>query len=54
VIEQAEAVVDSPVFVDADNRWNPRYTGYVGDMRVWVVVALDDPELIVTIQERRN
>lgn len=53
-IEDAEAVVESPVFVDADDRWNPRYSGYIGDLRVRVVVALDDPEFIVTIHERRN
>jgi hypothetical protein len=53
-IEDAEAVVESSVFVDADDRWNPRYTGHIGDLRVRVVVALDDPELIVTIHERRN
>jgi len=53
-IEDADAVIESTIFVDADESWNPRYTGYVGGIRVRVVVALDDPKFIVTIHKRRN
>jgi len=53
-IEDAEAVIESSIFVDVDKRQNPRFTGYVGSLRVRVVVALDDPNFIVTIHKRRN
>jgi len=47
-------VIESAIFVDADESWNPRYTDYVDGIRVRVVVALDDPKFIVTIHKRRN
>ncbi len=39
---------------DFDSQGRPRFTGHVRGMRVRMVVALDDPNLIVTIHERRN
>jgi len=39
VIEDAEAVIESAIFVDADENRNPRYTGYVNGICVRVVVA---------------
>ncbi len=53
-VTDAEAVVSSPEFVDADERGNPRYTGYIGNLRVRIVVALDDPTWIITIHRRRK
>jgi hypothetical protein len=53
-VGDAERVIEAAVRIDFDKDGLPRYTGYVGDLRVRVVVALDDPELIVTIHERRN
>jgi hypothetical protein len=50
----AETVIREAVKADADFDGRPRYTGYVRGVRVRVVVALDDPELIVTIHKRRN
>jgi len=53
-VADAEHVIRTAVKVDADHRGLPRYTGYVRGLRVRVVVALDDPDLIVTIHERRK
>jgi hypothetical protein len=49
-----ERVIESPVFVDLDKYGRPRYTGEVHGVRVRVIVALDEPDLIVTIHDRRN
>jgi Domain of unknown function (DUF4258) len=49
-----ECVIETADRIDFDRKGLPRYTGYVGDLRVRVVVALDDPEVIVTIHERRK
>lgn len=53
-IKDAEAVIARPVGVDRDVKGKLRYTGYVRDVRVRLVVALDEPDLIVTIHERRR
>jgi hypothetical protein len=53
-IADAEGVIQNAVHTDADFGGRPRYTGYVRGVRVRVVVALDDPGLIVTIHERRK
>lgn len=50
----AESVIDAAEWVDFDEDGLPRYTGYVRALRVRVVVALDDPELIVTIHKREK
>jgi hypothetical protein len=42
------------MFVDSDEDGKPRYTGEIRGVRVRVVVALDEPDLIVTIHERRR
>lgn len=53
-IMDAEAVIAHPVQVDQDGSGKPRYTGYIRGVRVRVVVALDERDLIVTIHERRR
>jgi hypothetical protein len=53
-IEDAERAIQDAVRMDADYRGHPRYTSYIRSIRVRIVVALDDPDLIVTIHERRN
>ena len=35
-----------------DARGNRRRIGYVGDRRIRVVVALDDPDVVITLFER--
>jgi len=50
----AERVIANPVLVDRDEKGRLRYTGYIEGARVRIVVALDEPDLIITIHERRN
>jgi hypothetical protein len=49
-----ERIIARPIRVDRDPEGRPRYTGYVRDIRVRVVVAVDEPDLIVTIHKRRK
>jgi hypothetical protein len=53
-LEDAERVIANPEEVDRDDRGKPRYTGDVRGIRVRIVVALDEPDLIVTIHDRRR
>ncbi|MFL5899667.1 MAG: DUF4258 domain-containing protein [Solirubrobacterales bacterium] len=53
-VTDAEHVIANPVHVDQDETGKKRYTGEVRGYRVRVVVALDDPGLIVTIHRRRR
>jgi hypothetical protein len=48
-----EQVIEMPSFFDRDDEGRPRYTGEVRGVRLRVVVALDEPDLIVTIHDRR-
>jgi hypothetical protein len=49
-----ERAIADPIGVDSDPDGRPRYTSYVLGTRVRIVVAVDEPDLIVTIHERRN
>jgi len=53
-LADAEQVIREPVLVDSDRDGKPRYTGKIRGVRVRVIVALDEPDLIVTIHDRRN
>jgi hypothetical protein len=53
-LEEAERVILEPVHVDRDPEGRFRYTGTIRGVRVRIVVALDEPDLIVTIHERRR
>jgi hypothetical protein len=53
-IADAEAVIAHPIQVDRDEDGKPQYTGEIRGVRVRVVVALDAPDLIVTIHGRRH
>jgi hypothetical protein len=35
-----------------DPRGNPRRIGWVGDRRIRVVIALDEPDVVITLFER--
>jgi hypothetical protein len=48
----AEWVVAHPDAVDCDDQGRPRYLGEVRGTPVFVVLALDEPDLIVTIYRR--
>jgi hypothetical protein len=49
-----EGIIERPVFVDRDEWGRSRYTGVARDVRVRIVVAVDEPDFIVTIHDRRN
>jgi hypothetical protein len=51
-IADAEWVISHPLQVDCDEKGKSRYTGEVRGVCVRVVVALDEPDWIVTIHER--
>jgi hypothetical protein len=52
--EEAESVVENCFGKDFDDRGNSRYRGFIGGTRCRVVVALDDPDLIISIHRRRR
>jgi hypothetical protein len=53
-IEDAERVIGEPLSLDHDPDGRPRYRGFIGGVLVKVVVAVDEPDLIVTIHKRRK
>jgi hypothetical protein len=53
-VAEVERVIANPVRVDRDSTGKPRYVGYIRGIRVRVVVALDEPDFVVTIHKRRN
>jgi hypothetical protein len=53
-LPDVEGVIEKPVFVDRDKWGRPRYTGIAQGVRVRIVVAVDEPDFIVTIHNRRN
>jgi Domain of unknown function (DUF4258) len=53
-VADVEEVIADPTKIDFDKKGKPRYTGCAGNIRLRVVVALDEPELIVTIHDRRR
>ncbi len=48
------AVVEDPELIDFGPDGKFRYTGFIRSVRVRVVLALDDPEFVVTIHRRRS
>jgi hypothetical protein len=53
-VADAEAMIARAMVVDQDADGKLRYTGYIEGVCIRVIVALDDPSLIVTIYERRR
>jgi hypothetical protein len=53
-VADAERVIANPEEIDVEADGKRRYIGFVRGERVRVVVAFDDPELIVTIHRRRR
>jgi hypothetical protein len=52
--EEAESVVGNEFGKDFDPQGNPRYRGFIAGKRCRVVVAHDDPDLIISIHRRRR
>lgn len=52
--EEAESVVENCFGKDFDENGNPRYRGFIAGKRCRVVVAVDDPGLIISIHRRRR
>lgn len=53
-VADVEAVIAEPEEVDTDEYGKPRYVGKIKGVCVRVVVALDEPDLIITIHEWRR
>jgi uncharacterized protein DUF4258 len=53
-LADVEYLITNPDQEDRDPEGRPRYIGHLQGVRVRVVVALDEPDLIVTIHERRS
>jgi len=49
-----ERLIDDPLRIESDEDGRSLYSGFLGGVHVRVVVALDEPELIVTIHEKRQ
>lgn len=53
-IGDAERVIANPVEINMEADGKRHYIGFIRGQRVRVVVAFDDPKLIVTIHRRRR
>jgi hypothetical protein len=46
--QDVESAARNPIGKDSDERGNPRYRGLIGGRPYLVVVALDEPDAIIT------
>jgi Domain of unknown function (DUF4258) len=53
-LADVERLIEEPIRVARDEAGRPKYYGKVQNVIVCIVVALDDPDLIVTIYDRRR
>ena len=53
-IVDAEGLIANPDVIDVEANGKRHYIGFIRGERVRIVVAFDDPELIVTIHRRRR
>lgn len=51
---EVEALIANPISADTDPDGNPRYLGEIRGRLFRVVVALDNPNLIITIHPKRK
>jgi hypothetical protein len=47
--QEVESVVRNPIGKSIGKDGKPRYLGPAGDGLLWVVVAIDDPDCIITV-----
>jgi hypothetical protein len=52
--EEVRAILASPIETSQDATGKPIFDGVVGGRRIAVVIAADDPEVVVTVFERRG
>jgi hypothetical protein len=52
--QEAESVAANKFEKDVDKDGNPRYRGFIDGKRCVVVVALDEPDVIITVFERER
>jgi hypothetical protein len=52
--QEAESVVADQLEKDFDPKGNPRYRGFIAGKRCAVIVALDDPDVIITVFEKER
>jgi len=48
------AIILASAVVDRDPDGRPRHVGFVDGRKIRVVLALDNPNLVVTVHERRR
>jgi hypothetical protein len=53
-LADAEAVIARPIRIFKDETGKPIYEAPVHGRDMWVIVALDEPDLIVTIYPKRK
>jgi hypothetical protein len=49
--QEVESAVENSIGKDFDDKGNALYLGYVVGVLVWIVVADDDPDFIITVFE---
>ena len=49
--QEVEFAVANPIGKSFDRRGNSLYLGYVVGVLVWIVVAADDPDVVITVFE---
>jgi len=47
--QEAESVVKNPIGKSVGMGGTPRHRGFVAGVLVWVVVASDDPDLVISV-----
>ena len=48
------AIILASEVVDTDPDGRPRYVGYAGGHRIRIVLALENPSIVVSVHERRR
>ena len=49
-----DAILANPAETGQDDRGNSVVIGYLDSRRIRVIIAADDPDLVITVHERRT
>jgi len=49
--QEVESAIGNPIGKGFDDNGNAMYRGYVAGVIVWIVVADDDPNVVITVFE---